>query len=398
MWLILSNLYKNISLFVNLFILTFIMDRDTLLPAGFSDKIYPKSQKNSLIIENIVNFFLNYGYLRISPPLIEFEETLLNQGPGLALKNNSFRVMDPISKKMMAVRSDMTTQISRISSKRLAHYPRPLRLSYSGEVLRVNPSGLKLERQIAQVGAEIIGDITCDLETEIIIIGLKVLKELDLEDLTLDLNYQNLRLSFFKALYELPDSELLFKAIEKKDINYLKNKNFPNKNNILNIIQASGQYTNKNEFLEKLNEDNKKNNHLLHMLEVSSSIQKIFKNLNIVLDPLEKSTFDYHSGITFTIFSKSLHGSIAKGGTYKTINEEDATGISLYVDLLGGMKNVFVEKEKVLIEQNDFKNAENLIKQGYQIIFFKNIDNNIVNYAKSTNCKYFFKNNKLIQV
>ena len=374
------------------------MDRDTLLPAGFSDKIYPKSQKNSLIIENIVNFFLNYGYLRISPPLIEFEETLLNQGPGLALKYNSFRVMDPISKKMMAVRSDMTTQISRISSKRLAHYPRPLRLSYSGEVLRVNPSGLKLERQIAQVGAEIIGDITCDLETEIIIIGLKVLKELDLEDLTLDLNYQNLRLSFFKALSELPDSELLFKAIEKKDINYLKNKNFPNKNNILNIIQASGQYINKNEFLEKLNEDNKKNNHLLHMLEVSSSIQKIFKNLNIVLDPFEKSTFNYHSGITFTIFSKSLHGSIAKGGTYKTINEEDATGISLYVDLLGGMKNVFVEKEKVLIEQNDFKNAENLIKQGYQIIFFKNIDNNIVNYAKSINCKYFFKNNKLIQV
>ena len=173
------------------------MDRDTLLPAGFSDKIFPKSQKNSLIIENIVNFFLNYGYLRISPPLIEFEETLLNQGPGLALKNNSFRVMDPISKKMMAVRSDMTTQISRISSKRLAHYPRPLRLSYSGEVLRVNPSGLKLERQIAQVGAEIIGDITCDLETEIIIIGLKILKELDLEDLTLDLNYQNLKIKFF---------------------------------------------------------------------------------------------------------------------------------------------------------------------------------------------------------
>ena len=87
------------------------MDRDTLLPAGFSDKIFPRSQRNSLIIEDIVNFFLNYGYLRISPPLIEFEETLLNQGPGLALQNNSFRVMDPISKKMMAVRSDMTTQI-----------------------------------------------------------------------------------------------------------------------------------------------------------------------------------------------------------------------------------------------------------------------------------------------
>ena len=371
------------------------MDRDTLLPAGFSDKIFPRSQKNSLIVENIINFFLNYGYLRISPPLIEFEDTLLNQGPGLALKNNSFRVMDPISKKMMAVRSDMTTQISRISSKRLAHYPRPLRLSYSGEVLRVNLSGLKLERQIAQVGAEIIGDITCDLETEIIIIGLKVLKELDVGDLTLDLNYQNLRLSFLKTLFELPDNDLLVKAIEKKDLNFLKNKNFPNKDNILNIIQVSGQFKNKNEFFEKLNCDNQQNKYLHHLLEVSSSVQKLFKDVDIVIDPLEKSTFDYHHGLTFTIFSKSLHGSIAKGGTYKTINEEEATGISLYVDLLGETKNILVEKEKVLVEQNDFKNAENLIKHGYQVIFFNNLNNDIAKYAKSINCKYFFKNNKL---
>ena len=374
------------------------MDRDTLLPAGFSDKIFPRSQKNSLIIEKIISFFLNYGYLRISPPLIEFEETLLNQGPGLALKNNSFRVMDPISKKMMAVRSDMTTQISRISSKRLAHYPRPLRLSYSGDVLRVNPSGLKLERQIAQVGAEIIGDISCDLETEIIIIGLKVLKKLEVGNLTLDLNYQDLRLSFLKDLYELPNKDSLIKAIEKKDINYLKNKNFPNKINILNIIKASGQFIDKNEFIEKLNLENKKNNYLLHLLEVSSSIQQFFKDLDIVIDPLEKSTFEYHYGLTFTIFSKFLNGSIAKGGTYKTINGEDATGISLYVDLLGRIKNIFLEKEKVLVEQNDFKNAENLIEQGYQVIFFENLDKDIVNYAKSVNCRYFFKNKKLIQV
>ena len=93
-----------------------------------------------------------------------------------------------------------------------------------------------------------------------------------------------------------------------------------------------------------------------------------------------------------------MQGSIAKGGTYKTINEEDATGISLYVDLLGGIKNVFLEKEKVLVEQNDFKSAESLINKGYQVIFIKNFHNDIINYAKSINCKYFFKNNKLIQV
>ena len=70
----------------------------------------------------------------------------------------------------------------------------------------------------------------------------------------------------------------------------------------------------------------------------------------------------------------------------------------MYIDLLGGIKNIFLEKEKVLVEQNDFKSAENLIKKGYQIIFLKNLNNDIKNYAKSINCKYIFKNNKLIQV
>ena len=113
---------------------------------------------------------------------------------------------------------------------------------------------------------------------------------------------------------------------------------------------------------------------------------------------MEKSTFDYHNGLTFTIFSKSFHGSIAKGGTYKTINKEDATGISLYVDLLSGMKNIFIEKEKVLVEQNDFKSAENLIEQGYEVVFFKNLNNDFANYAESINCKYVFKNNKLTEI
>ena len=62
------------------------------------------------------------------------------------------------------------------------------------------------------------------------------------------------------------------------------------------------------------------------------------------------------------------------------------------------MRNIFLEKEKVLVEQNDFKNAQNLINQGYQIVFFKNLNNYTSNYAKSINCKYVFKNNKLTEI
>ena len=67
--------------------------------------------------------------------------------------------MDPISHKMMALRADMTAQIARISGTRLSHMPRPLRLAYAGEVMRVAPDVLNPERQLVQAGAELIGEI-----------------------------------------------------------------------------------------------------------------------------------------------------------------------------------------------------------------------------------------------
>ena len=316
---------------------------------------------------------MNYGYLRVTPPLIEFEETLLSEGPGSKLKDNSFRVMDPISQKMMAVRSDMTTQISRISSYRMAHYSRPLRLSYSGEVLRVKPTGLKLERQTSQVGAEIIGDSSTSSETEIIIISLKILKALDLTNLSIDLNFQQLRIDLINKLKDNPNFNLIINAIEKKDLNYLNSLQFENKEKKYSkfIKKVLGKFIDENDFIKKLNLVNKNNKYVLNVVNVAKDIKNKFENVNIMIDPLEKNSFDYHHGLTFTIFGDAIQGGIVKGGTYCTIKNETATGMSLYVDLLDSVPNSFLNKNKVLIEQNDFVNADKLIKKVIKSFFIK---------------------------
>ena len=54
---------------------------------------------------------------------MEFEQTLLAEGPGAALAEQTFRLLDPISRRMMALRSDMTAQIARIAGTRLAAIP-----------------------------------------------------------------------------------------------------------------------------------------------------------------------------------------------------------------------------------------------------------------------------------
>ncbi len=375
-----------------------IIINKALLPAGFSDKLYPKSQKQFVIVEKILEFFSNYSYLRVSPPLVEFEETLLSEGPGSVLKENTFRIMDPVTQKMMALRSDMTTQIARISSTRMLHYPRPLRLSYSGDVLRVKSNTLNMNRQITQVGAEIIGKISDELEAEIILIGLKTLNSLKIKNLSIDLNFPNLR---NKLLNKCPKNLMprITQAIERKDLIFLKKSNFPNKLDILNLMENFGYFENRKAYLSKLTKNNQKNKSIIHLVKIAEKIKNIFLDINIIIDPLESNPFNYHDSMTFTVFSKTIRGGIAKGGTYKTITGEKATGISIYTELINNTSNLVEKKYIVLINSMDFKQAEKYISKGFQVIFSEKLnENNYNKIAKNVNCNYVLINNKLIKI
>ena len=176
-----------------------------LLPAGLSDILYPKAQVQAKKIENLLDVFSDYGYLRVKPPLVEYEETLLSDGPGTVLKDSTFRIMDPLSQKMMALRSDVTAQISRIASTRLSHLTRPLRLSYSGDVLRVKGDSFNTERQKTQVGAELIGLENEFCDAEIILICLKALKSINIENIDM----KNKNALILKRLVKKPINRLL---------------------------------------------------------------------------------------------------------------------------------------------------------------------------------------------
>jgi len=126
-----------------------------LLPAGLADLLPPDAAREMRAIDAAIERFAAFGYERVKPPLVEFEESLLG-GPGAALASQTFRLMDPVSQRMMGVRPDMTVQVARIAVTRLKHEPRPLRLSYGGNVIRVRGNALKPERQFAQVGTELI--------------------------------------------------------------------------------------------------------------------------------------------------------------------------------------------------------------------------------------------------
>ena len=221
--------------------MTTLISQKGLLPAGLSDVLYPSAEIQAKTIENLLDIFSSYGYLRIKPPLVEYEDSLLSDGPGSLLKDSTFRIMDPLSQKMMAVRSDMTAQISRIASTRMLHLPRPLRLSYSGDVLRVKGDSFNMERQKTQVGAELIGVQSEAVDSEIILVCLQALKSINIKSITVDLNLPFLRNYLLK---DVPTTlkEEVNEAIDRKDKNSLKKIGICDYELILKFMDATGDH------------------------------------------------------------------------------------------------------------------------------------------------------------
>ncbi len=368
-----------------------------LLPAGLSDILYPKAQVQAKTVENLLDSFSNYGYLRVKPPLVEYEETLLSDGPGTVLKDSTFRIMDPLSQKMMALRSDVTAQISRIVSTRLSHLSRPLRLSYSGDVLRVRGDSFNTERQKTQVGAELIGIENEFCDAEIILICLKALKSIDIKNITIDINLPFLREYLLKDLSSFLKEEIN-KAIDLRDKKALKKYRFKYSKIVLDLMESAGDYSFATKFLRELKLEGFLNDVRDYYLKVIDIVYRNDASIKISLDPLENRGFNYHTGLSFTIFSENLKGEIAKGGRYKTLNGETAIGCTIYTEKIYSNSKSSPDKSLVYIPYLNINDAENIIDKGYRVVFGNNLSTDFEKDAFKLKCQFIWKNKKIIKL
>jgi ATP phosphoribosyltransferase regulatory subunit len=368
-----------------------------LLPAGLSDILYPNAHIQSKIIENLLDIFSSYGYLRVKPPLVEYEETLLSDGPGEVLKDSTFRVMDPLSQKMLALRSDVTAQISRIASTRLSHLSRPLRLSYSGDVLRVKGDSFNMERQKTQVGAELIGPKSEVIDAEIMLVCVKALKSINIDNLTIDINLPFLRKYLLTGISpSLKHS--INQYIDNKDKQSLKKLKFENLNIISELMDVFGDHLNVIKYLQELKSKGILVDIIDHYLTVIDIVRKNDKSIKLSIDPLENRGFKYHTGITFTIFSDKLKGEIAKGGSYNISTGETATGCTIYTEKVYPNLMLNLDKDLVYIPYLNMKDADEIIKKGYRIVFGSVSNSEFEKEASEMNCKYIWKDNTILKL
>ena len=191
--------------------------KNQLLPEGFRDSLPDLALEEYRINDCFLKITKKSGFSYVNPPLIEFESSLFFLSKEKQ-KSECFRVLDPLSQKIMAIRSDITSQIARISCGSLFHSKRPLKLCYSGEVLKVKNNNLSMSRQSRQIGAEIIGIKTDLILVDVIKLIVKILDKLNFKNFILNFSMPNL----IKAFVE--DFQLNTDEYEKL-VNSFKNKN-----------------------------------------------------------------------------------------------------------------------------------------------------------------------------
>ena len=314
--------------------------RLALLPAGLRDILSPNAANEARVIDLLMGHTAAHGYERVKPPLVEFETSLLS-GPGAATGGRIFRLMDPVSQRMMGVRADMTVQMARIASSRLKNAPRPLRLCYVGQVLRTTANQLNPERELVQVGAELIGSETAEADAEIVLVAVEALKAAGVSELSVDLMVPPLVPTVLATLGLSAEREAQLRAaIDRKDIAAVETLAGDHAPVLSKLLGATGQKDEALAVLHGLDLPADAHAALDRLTTVVELIATAEPGLRVTLDPVENRGFEYHTGIAFSLFARGargemVRGEVGRGGRYRVNGgAETATGFTLYIEMV----------------------------------------------------------------
>ncbi|WP_333670339.1 ATP phosphoribosyltransferase regulatory subunit [Elioraea tepidiphila] len=302
-----------------------------LLPPGLRDLLPPDAETEAAAIEAMGAVFAAHGYERVKPPLLEFEEGLLG-GSGAATADVTFRLMDPVSQRMMGLRADITPQVARIAAVRLGRAPRPLRLSYSGQVLRVRGSELRAARQFAQAGIELIGADCAEADAEVIAVAAEALAVLGVPSVSFDLMLPTLADELLSPLGLPPEREAALRhAIDRKDAAEVAALAGPIADTLDELLHAAGAADRALEALAAATLPAPARALADRLAATVAAVRARDPSIRLTADPLEFRGLRYHRNVAFSIFSAVLSDELGRGGGYRA-GDEPATGVTLYPD------------------------------------------------------------------
>jgi ATP phosphoribosyltransferase regulatory subunit len=309
------------------------------------------------------------------------------------MAEHTFRLMDPISHRMMGLRADMTPQVARIAATRLKNSPRPLRLSYAGQVLRVKGTELKPARQLGQVGIELIGAEGPAADAEVILLAAETLAALGVEGLTIDLNLPTLVPAAAQALgFRKPAIKSLVQALDRKDAAAVAGHAGRHAVLFRGLIAAAGPARRALGALERLDLPAEAAEERRRLGEVVAHVLRALPKLHLTIDPAEHRGFEYYNGVGFSLFARGARNELGRGGRYVSGEGEPSTGFSLYLDSLIQALPAPASPRRILLPLGTARTAAaRLRRQGWVTIGALHATADMMEEARRLHCSHVWR-------
>jgi len=301
-----------------------------LLPEGLRDRLPRQAEAASRVTRALVDAMRAHGYGRVSPPLAEFRETL--GGEDERSTRDLLRFTDPVSQRTLALRPDITRQVGRIATSLLAKAPRPLRLCYAGQVVKLRASQLRPAREMLQVGAELIGSDSVTAAREIVTVAIDALEAAGIGPVTIDFTLPDVvDLLAGGPLPVEADIQQLRDELDAKDAGALTRLGAEA---YLPLLRATGPFDQAIADLRAFDTTGVLTARIDALEAIAAPIRD---RVTLTLDPTERHGFAYQSWFGFQIFVPGQGDAVGRGGGYSIPvgeQEEAAVGFSLYPDPL----------------------------------------------------------------
>lgn len=288
-----------------------------LLPDGVNDVLFHDAYKQETLRYQLIQRLVGFGYQQVSPPVIEFTESLLNNASE-DLKRQTFKIIDQLTGRLMGVRADITPQILRIDSQQgggaIARY------CYAGHVVHTLPSGLFGSRTPLQLGAEIFGcgDIAADIELVDVLFDLINSLQLD-ATLHIDLGH----VAVFERLCDLAQ---LTDADTERLMHLYANKALPELKHVCASLPMGSDFYYLARFghdvdalMGKLSASARTDEHIVAAV---AQLKQLHQHLldthrcQVSIDMTELSGYHYHTGLVFNGYVNNESLPLLRGGRF----------------------------------------------------------------------------------
>jgi ATP phosphoribosyltransferase regulatory subunit len=183
------------------------------VPPGVQCFVGEEARLRRAIEEKVVGVFEGWDYEEIIPPLFDYADVFA--GGGLAPRTYSFPGRDG---SLLALRPDFTSLLAKIAAGRLSARPLPLRLYYSGEVLRYEPPRAGRRSELYQMGLEHLGGPRVASDGEVLAVAAECLEVLGVTDWVLALGHVGVFAGMLpEAPLEAAHAQRLRDRVESKD-------------------------------------------------------------------------------------------------------------------------------------------------------------------------------------